>query len=52
MLVMDDDRSHIQIAVISLENGMTGHKIRVASPDHKQFYVAEVVNAHLLRRSF
>jgi len=52
MLVMDDDRSHIQIAVITLENGMTGHTIRVASPDHKQVYVAEVVSAHLLRRSF
>jgi hypothetical protein len=51
-LVMDDDRSHVQITVISLENGMTGHKIRVASPDHKQTYVAEVVSAHLLRRSF
>jgi hypothetical protein len=52
ILVMDDSRSHIQIAVISLENGITGHTIRVASPDHKQVYVAEVVSAHLLRRSF
>jgi flagella basal body P-ring formation protein FlgA len=52
MLVMDDDRSHIQIAVVSLENGITGHKIRVASPDHKQVYIAEVVSGHLLRRSF
>jgi hypothetical protein len=51
-LVMDDDRSHIQIAVISLENGIAGHRIRVASPDHKQTYVAEVVNASLLRGSF
>jgi flagella basal body P-ring formation protein FlgA len=51
-LVMDDDRAHIQIAVISLENGIAGHWIRVASPDHKQVYVAEVVNASLLRKSF
>jgi flagella basal body P-ring formation protein FlgA len=51
-LVMDDDRAHIQIAVISLENGLAGHRIRVASPDHKQVYVAEVVNASLLRKSF
>jgi hypothetical protein len=50
-LVMDDDRSHIRINVISLENGIIGHEIRVASPDHKQVYLAEVVNAHLLRRS-
>jgi hypothetical protein len=52
MLVMNDDRSHIQVSVISLENGAVGHKIRVASPDHKQVYLAEVVNAHLLKRSF
>jgi hypothetical protein len=51
-LVMDDDRSHIQINVISLENGIIGHEIRVVSPDHKQIYLAEVVSAHLLRRSF
>lgn len=51
-LVMDDARSHVQIAVISLENGIAGHRIHVASPDHKQFYVAEVVSANLVRRSF
>ena len=51
-LVMDDDRSHIQVAVISLENGIAGHRIHVASPDHKQIYVGEVVNANLLRGSF
>jgi hypothetical protein len=49
---MDDGRSHIQIAVISLENGIAGHKIRVVSSDHKQIYVAEVVGANLLKRSF
>jgi hypothetical protein len=49
---MDDGRSHIQVAVISLENGIAGHKIRVASPDHKHIYVAEVVGANLLKRSF
>jgi hypothetical protein len=51
-MVMDDDRAHIQVAVITLENGITGHRIRVASPDHKQIYIAEVVSASLLRRSF
>ena len=51
-LEMDDARSRIQVAVISLENGITGHRIRVASPDHKQVYVAEVINASLLRKSF
>lgn len=51
MLVMDDDRAHIQVVVVSLENGKVGQKIRVASPDHKQIYVAEVVSANLLKRS-
>jgi hypothetical protein len=51
-LMMDDQRSQIQIAVISLENGIVGHRIHVASPDHKQTYVGEVVNARLLRGSF
>lgn len=51
-MVMDDGRSHIQVAVVSLENGLAGHKIRVASPDRKKIYVAEVVSANLLKRSF
>ena len=52
MLEMDDDRSHIRVAVISLENGMAGHRIRVSSPDHKQTYFGEVVSANLLKGSF
>ena len=52
MLVMDDHRSHIQVAVISLENGMAGHRIRVSSPDHRQVYFGEVVTANLLKGSF
>ena len=51
-LIMDDQRAHIQLAVVSLENGMTGKWIRVASPDHKQVYFGEVVNASLLRGAF
>jgi len=35
-LMIDDQRSHIQVAVISLENGIVGHRIHVASLDHKQ----------------
>jgi hypothetical protein len=52
ILEMDDSRSHIEVSVVSLESGILGHKIRVASIDHKQIYVAEVVSASLLRRSF
>jgi hypothetical protein len=51
-LVMDDHRSHIQVAVISLENGVAGKWIRVASPDRKQVYVGEVVSANELRGNF
>jgi len=51
-LVMDDARSHVQVSVISLENGSVGHRIRVASPDHKQVYVAEVISASLLKGSY
>lgn len=52
ILVMNGERSHIQVSVVSLENGAVGHKVHVASPDHKQVYVAEIVSAHLLKRSF
>lgn len=52
ILVMDDARSHIQITVISLENGMAGHRIRVSSIDHKQVYIGEVVSPSLLKGSF
>jgi hypothetical protein len=51
-LMIDDQRSHIQVAVVSLENGIVGHRIHVASLDHKRTYVAEVVNDRLLRGSF
>jgi hypothetical protein len=51
-LVMDDHRAQIQIAVISLENGCAGRRIRVASPDHKQIYTAEVVSDTLVKAGF
>lgn len=51
-LMMDDARAHVEVSVVSLENGAAGRKIRVATPDHKQVYVAEVVSANLLKRSF
>jgi hypothetical protein len=51
-LVLDDERAHIQLTVVSLESGSAGHKIRVASPDHKQIYIAEIISANLLKGSF
>lgn len=52
MLVMHDGDAQIEVAVVSLENGVVGHMIHVASPDRKQVYLAEVVSATLLTRSF
>jgi hypothetical protein len=51
-LIMDDNRAHIQVKVISLENGMAGKRVRVSSLDHKQIYFGEVVNASLLKGTF
>jgi hypothetical protein len=51
-LVMDDDSVHIKIAVVSLENGIAGHRVHVRSPDRKQVYVAEIVSANLLKGRF
>jgi flagella basal body P-ring formation protein FlgA len=51
-LLMDDSRAHIQIKVISLENGMAGKWIRVSSLDHKQTYFGQVINGSLLKGTF
>lgn len=52
VLLMDDGDTQIEVAVVSLENGVAGHKIHVTSLDHKQVYLAKVVSATLLTRSF
>ncbi len=51
-LVMDDGHVHIRLTVVSLDHGAAGSSIRVATPDHRQIYVGQVVNAELLRGSF
>jgi len=48
-LLIDGDRIHIKLSVVCLENGEPGQTIRVASKDHKQTYLAEVVDGSLLR---
>ncbi|HEY4356781.1 MAG TPA: hypothetical protein VGN16_13610 [Acidobacteriaceae bacterium] len=50
-LLMDDSATHIQMSVVTLENGTTGQTIRVSSPDHKQTYNAQVVSADVLKGS-
>jgi hypothetical protein len=52
MLVLDRGESRIEISVVALECGRIGNKIRVATPDYKQFYRAEVVSASLLKGAF
>ena len=52
ILEMNDKRSHVQVAVISLQDGKAGEKIRVASTDRKQTYTAEVIGANLLKGSY
>lgn len=50
-LVIDRERSRIELAVVALENGGIGDSIRVSSADHKQIYRAEVVSGTLLKAS-
>ena len=48
-LIIAHDRLRIQLAVIALQNGSVGQVIRVASPDYKQVYRAEVLGVDLLK---
>ena len=47
-LVLKSQTMQITLPVVCLENGNKGQRIRVASPDRKQNYQAEVVQAGLL----
>lgn len=49
ILLLDGDHIHIQLPVVCLENGATGQTIRVASPDHRQTYTAQVGDDAVLR---
>jgi hypothetical protein len=50
-LLLDGDHVHIRIAVVCLENGAAGQTIRVASTDHRQTYMAKVIDQAVLRAS-
>jgi hypothetical protein len=50
-LLLEDSATHIQMSVVTLENGTAGQTIRVSSPDHKQTYSAQVVSADVLKGS-
>lgn len=47
-LVVDSPRSHIEIAVIAMQNGAVGQVIRLATPDRKQFFRGLIVNKSTL----
>ncbi len=50
-LLLEGDRVHIQVQVVCLQAGAAGERIRVATRDRKQTYVAEIVSATLLKGS-
>ena len=50
-LLLEGERVHIQMQAVTLQGGATGDKVRVATRDRKQTYVAEIVNPTLLRGS-
>ncbi len=48
-LVLEGSQSRIKIPVVALESGMAGTKIRIATPDRRNFYRAIVVGPDLLK---
>jgi hypothetical protein len=51
VLLLEGDRVHVRLRVVCLEAGAPGDKVRVATPDHRQAYVAEVLGQGLLKGS-
>jgi hypothetical protein len=51
-LLIEDEKVHIRLRVICLEGGVTGDRVRVATPDRKVAYNAEIVAPNLLKGGF
>jgi flagella basal body P-ring formation protein FlgA len=49
VLLLEGDRVHIRISVVSIENGAVGEKIRVRAVGNRQSYIAEVIDATSLK---
>jgi hypothetical protein len=49
VLQLDNEHVHIRIAVICLENGAPGQRIRVTGKDHRMIFTAQVVDGSLLK---
>ena len=50
-LMIEGDRLHIRLQVVSLQNGAAGDKVRVSTPDHRQTFTAEILSPTLLKGS-
>jgi hypothetical protein len=50
-LILESPDSRMRLPVICLQSGSLGQKIRVASPDHRQFFDAEIVATGVLKGS-
>ncbi len=50
-LRLEGERVHIEMQVVCLQGGAVGEKIRAATRDRKQTYVAEIVSSTLLKGS-
>lgn len=48
-LILESADSRMSLPVICLESGARGQKIHVASPDHRQFFDAEIVATGMLK---
>ena len=49
VLLLDSKHVHIQIPVVTMENGSIGQRIRVTEKGTRQTYTAVVVNGGLLQ---
>jgi flagella basal body P-ring formation protein FlgA len=50
-LILESPDSRMSLPVICLQSGSPGQKIRVTSPDHRQFFDAEIVATGILKGS-
>ena len=48
-LILESHDSRMSLPVICLQGGVQGQTIRVTSPDHRQFFDAEIVETGMLR---
>jgi len=48
-LILESPDSRMRLPVICLQSGVLGQRIRVASPDRKQYYEAEIVSPGMLK---